>query len=53
MGSAVSEEMLRIEVSDTHTLHVPMNRVRLTELRIEGDIWHYELRIGQPEGEEL
>ena len=45
----MSEDMLRIEVSENRTLHVPMNRVRLTDLRIEGDIWTYELRIGQPE----
>lgn len=49
----MSEEMLRIEVSDTHTLYVPMNRVRLTDLRIEGEVWTYELRIGQPEEDEL
>ena len=49
----MSADMLRIQVSETHALHVPLNRVRLTDLRIEGDIWEYELRIGQPEGEEL
>lgn len=48
----MSADMFRIEVSESRTLHVPANRVRLTDLRIEGDVWTYELRIGQPEGEE-
>ena len=49
----MNNDMLRIEVSDTHTLHVPANRVRLTDLRIEGEVWTYELKIGQPEEDEL
>ena len=49
----MSDDMLRIEVDETRTLYVPMNRVRLTELRIEGNIWNYTLTIGQPEEEEL
>lgn len=49
----MSDEMLHIQVSESHTLHVPMNRVRLTDLRIDGDVWTYELRIGQPEEDEL
>ena len=53
VGSAMNNDMLRIEVSDTHTLHVPANRVRLTDLRIEGEVWTYELKIGQPEEDEL
>lgn len=48
----MSDDMLHIQVSESHTLHVPANRVRLTDLRIEGDIWSYTLTIGQPEGEE-
>ena len=44
--------MLRIEVDETRTLYVPMNRVRLTELRIEGEVWNYTLTIGQPEEDE-
>ena len=42
-------ERLHLRVSDTHSIHVPMNRVHLDDLRIDGDVWTYTLRIGQPE----
>ena len=32
----MSDDWLRIKASETHMLCVPMNRVRLTDLRIEG-----------------
>ena len=44
--------MFRIEVGENRTLYVPMNRVRLADLRIEGEVWNYTLTIGQPEEDE-
>lgn len=44
----MSNELIRFQVSDTHTLYIPANRLRITDFQVEGDIWSYRVTIGNP-----
>ena len=46
-------QLYYIDKGNGSLIGVPANRVRLTDLTIDGDKWSWQFRIGQPEEDEL